>query len=405
MEKTKNNQTPERPSLSKYDALTNKSTSNILVVNNERGVIQDYVDYLATNNNPYGMFWIHYNNSTNPVTKTLNESIRKEYFRKIGLSPVAPSHRLYAIGDYVENISPLELTLKNYPGYNTTDENIIKILKNNKNTYNKSTESYTLSGGTIKPNARFKVLDIVESKDSLRSYLNPIIGRFISDKDDAVDVETTIVYNRQNKIRAVPKVLNLSVSFGKYNNASKKQEGITITNYKTNTVIAKFDLPYGAYLDVVENLKMLDTSQGVVSDFIPSYIGSSHTAQGNSIKNVIPSTEINYHNLITMILGEIYNKLEEVLWSNIIISDSSIEKLSRKYSNKSGREFSDNRMLIETFGDNNSDLTVYTNIFNKLKLILPKLDIVSAKDKSLLSENDQNCLYFIIFPFFILINN
>jgi len=287
MEKTKNNQNPERPSLSKYDALTNKSTSNILVVNNERGVIQDYVDYLATNNNPYGMFWIHYNNSTNPVTKTLNESIRKEYFRKIGLSPVAPSHRLYAIGDYVENISPLELTLKNYPGYNTTDENIIKILKNNKNTYNKSTESYTLSGGTIKPNARFKVLDIVESKDSLRSYLNPIIGRFISDKDDAVDVETTIVYNRQNKIRAVPKVLNLAVSFGKYNNASKKQEGITITNYKTNTVIAKFDLPYGAYLDVVENLKMLDTSQGVVSDFIPSYIGSSHTAQGNSIKNVI----------------------------------------------------------------------------------------------------------------------
>ena len=287
MEKTKNNQNPERPSLSKYDALTNKSTSNILVVNNERGVIQDYVDYLATNNNPYGMFWIHYNNSTNPVTKTLNESIRKEYFRKIGLSPVAPSHRLYAIGDYVENISPLELTLKNYPGYNTTDENIIKILKNNKNTYNKSTESYTLSGGTIKPNARFKVLDIVESKDSLRSYLNPIIGRFISDKDDAVDVETTIVYNRQNKIRAVPKVLNLAVSFGKYNNASKKQEGITITNYKTNTVIAKFDLPYGAYLDVVENLKMLDTSQGVVSDFIPSYVGSSHTAQGNSIKNVI----------------------------------------------------------------------------------------------------------------------
>ena len=62
MEKTKNNQNPERPSLSKYDALTNKSTSNILVVNNERGVIQDYVDYLATNNNPYGMFWIHYNN-------------------------------------------------------------------------------------------------------------------------------------------------------------------------------------------------------------------------------------------------------------------------------------------------------------------------------------------------------
>jgi len=112
----------------------------------------------------------------------------------------------------------------------------------------------------------------------------------------------------------------------------------------------------------------------------------------NSIKNVIPSTEINYHNLITMILGERYNKLEEVLWSNIIISDSSIEKLSRKYSNKSGREFSDNRMLIETFGDNNSDLTVYTNIFNKLKLILAKLEIISGKDKSLLSENDLNCL-------------
>ena len=70
------------------------------------------------------MFWIHYNNTTNPVTKTLNESIRKEYFKKIGRSSVAPSHRLYAIGDYVENTSPLELTIKTYPNYTTTDENI-----------------------------------------------------------------------------------------------------------------------------------------------------------------------------------------------------------------------------------------------------------------------------------------
>jgi nucleoside-triphosphatase THEP1 len=286
MEKTKNNQEPVKPSLSKYDALTTKSTSNILVVNNEKGVIQDYAEYLATNNNPYGMFWVHYNNSTNPVTKTLNQKIRSEYFKRIGLSSETPSHRAYAIGDYVENTNKVEVTLKKF-NYYTEDENIIKILKNNKNEYESSTGSYKLEGGVAKPNARFKVLDIVEKKDNLSNYVSPSIMFHVGSKNIAVDVETTIVYNRQNKVRAIPKVLNLAVSFGKYNPSNKMQEGITITNYKTNTVIAKFDLPYGTYKENTEALQTLDTSKGVVSPYIPSYIGSAHTAQGNSIKNVI----------------------------------------------------------------------------------------------------------------------
>ena len=118
----------------------------------------------------------------------------------------------------------------------------------------------------------------------------------------------------------------------------------------------------------------------------------------NEIKNVIPINEINYNNLWAMVLGTRYNKFDEVLWSNIIIANSSIEKLSRKYSSKSGKEFSDNKILIKTFGDINSDFNVYTNILNKLKLVIPKLEIYESSEiedaynNSKFSLNDMNCI-------------
>ena len=79
------NGNPQPPmTFSKYDELTRESSENILVVkeNGISGVISDYTDYLIENNNPYGMFWIHYNRLDKDVTQQLFRKIRDDYFKK-----------------------------------------------------------------------------------------------------------------------------------------------------------------------------------------------------------------------------------------------------------------------------------------------------------------------------------
>jgi len=80
---------------------------------------------------------------------------------------------------------------------------------------------------------------------------------------------------------------------------------------------------------------------------------------------------LTFNEIWTIILGEKYNLLEEVLWVNTIVSSvngSSIEKMSRKKSTKSGKEISDNTLLLQNFGSYESDLITYVNIFNKIRL-------------------------------------
>lgn len=290
MNKTKNGEEPVTPLFKKYDALTKKSTESILVVNNKDGVIDDYATYLSTNNNPYGMFWVHYNKVDNPITKNLNAKIRKAYFEKAGLPIVEEKHRLFAKGDYVEFTGGLEIDTDNFE-YIPENNQIQKILEDLK--YPKKGERYTIIPGVIKPNARIKVLDIVTRKEDLSTYIHPSIRRALNNPNIKVDVETSIIFNRQNKVRAVSKVLDIAVGpmtgknqFGTYDKVTKRMKGIKITNVKTGEVLGEFDLPYSTYLDVVENLIMLNSS-GSTMPFVPSYIGSSHTAQGNTIKNVI----------------------------------------------------------------------------------------------------------------------
>ena len=290
MEKTKNGQQPVLPSFAKYDSLTKKSSDNILVVKGENGVIDDYTTYLINNNNPYGMFWIHYNNVDNPKTKNLANKIRTAYFDKIGEKPSEEKYRLYSKYDYIEYIDGVEMDTDKSYYYKPDDKKIIQILENGR--YLKTDQDvYYIEKGVIKPNARFKVIDIKVAQKYLQEFLHPTIIPYLP-KDYKIDVETSILYNRQNKIRAYSKILNLEVgpfnkgTYGVYNKATKKQEGIYIKNTLTGEIIATFDLRYSDYLDVKNNLDKLNTSKYTMP-FVPAYIGSSHTAQGNSIKNVI----------------------------------------------------------------------------------------------------------------------
>jgi hypothetical protein len=283
MKLTQQGQQPKTLSFEPYDKLTSRSTPNMLVVNNEMGVIDDYTTFLMENNNPYGMFWVHYNNVANPKTKNLAAKIRSMYFQKAGyvVDDEGLKHRKFSKGDYIEFTNGLEMGTSSLY-YTPTSDAIKKLLDEKKTRFQNG--QYSIQSGMIKPRTRLKVLDIVKSQESVKDIIPSEISKFI-DGDPTIEVEKFLLYNRQNKIRIIQKALGLQVQLGTYNKASRQQEGITIKNKFTGEVYAKFNMFYGEFKGVKDKLAQLNDETAM--PFVPSYIGSSHTAQGNSIKNVI----------------------------------------------------------------------------------------------------------------------
>ena len=280
IERTQKGEKAKQLSFDAYDKLTSKSSENILVVDNTVGVIDDYTDFLKDNNNPYGMFWVHYNNVENANTIALSDKIRKAYFAKIGKQIDSVPHRNFSNGDYVEFTDGVEMKASDFMYTPTSDE--VKALLDERKIDNTDGE-YAIAGGVVKPRARFKVMDIVKTQTSLKELLPYTIAQYI-DKSVMVDMEQILLYNRQDRLRGYSKVLDIAVDLGRYEN--KMQKGITIKQKSTGKVIATFDMHYGDFKTAKEDIKMLHDGKGKLP-FTPSYIGSSHTAQGNSIKNVI----------------------------------------------------------------------------------------------------------------------
>jgi len=280
IERTKKGEKAKQLSFDNYDKLTSKSSENILVVDNTVGVIDDYTDFLKDNNNPYGMFWVHYNNVENATTIAISDKIRKAYFAKIGKQIDSVAHRNFSNGDYVEFTDGVEMKASDFMYTPTSNE--VRALLDERKIDNIDGE-YAIAGGVVKPRARFKVMDIVKTQTSLKEILPYTIAQYI-DKGVMVDMEQILLYNRQDRLRGYSKVLDIAVDLGRYEN--KMQKGITIKQKSTGKVIATFDMQYGDFKTAKEDIKMLHDGKGKLP-FTPSYIGSSHTAQGNSIKNVI----------------------------------------------------------------------------------------------------------------------
>lgn len=280
--RTRSGQPARELSFANYDKLTSQSSENILVVNNVDGVIDDYTTYLAENNNPYGMFWVHYNNVQNPKTKNLAEKIRASYFNKIGLPIAVTPWRTFAKGDYIEFEGSLEIGSDEVT-YTASDEKVEQMMEGKKMRRSEN-GAFRIPQGVIKPRSRFKVLDIVQGERYLSDFLPKALANMI-DSTVKVNVEDVVLYNRQNRVRALTKILGLQVTMGSYNSRTKQQEGIQIVEKSTGRVLAKFNLQYWQFKEMQGALNKLN-DKGTMP-FVPSYIGSSHTAQGNSIKNVI----------------------------------------------------------------------------------------------------------------------
>jgi len=99
-----------------------------------------------------------------------------------------------------------------------------------------------------------------------------------------------------------------------------------------------------------------------------------------NISPIISREEMNYNKLWSLILGSRYNLLDEVIWINTILDNSTIENLSMKITTKKGYQISNNTLLMKHFGDTTSDLNVYINIFKKLRLVLPRLVMMDSEN-------------------------
>ena len=281
-------------SFSEYDKITSESSENVLVVNQSGidGVISDYTDYLISNNNPYGMFWIHYNNIAHANTTALFNKIRNQYFEKLmkmGLisqdEMILPKYRNFRSHDYIQYVGGTEFnqkeTLLTNEDYNEMPEEVANFLKKN--------AGKKLTGVTLKPQSRHKVIKIISTKDNLRNMAPTSLQKYIP--NILIDVEKIVLYNRQNKYRVLESPIGLRVSTV-YNQSTKRQD-ITIIDGNTNKTVASFSVGYGEFKNdssIKDFLLSIDSSpngKNILNQMTPSYIGSSHTAQGNSIKNVI----------------------------------------------------------------------------------------------------------------------
>jgi hypothetical protein len=327
-----------RLSFAKYDALTTRSSADILVLKETGidGVIDDYTTYLIENNNPYGMFWIHYNNISHADTRTLFAKIRENYFKKlIAMGKLAavdmnvPYYRKFRKFDYVEYTGGLEFEANT----KLTDEERNNLAPEVIEYLNKHQRENT--GIILKPNSRHKIIDIFASKNNLRSMAPGSIRHMVPSVE--IDTEKIVTYNRQNKYRFVELPINLKVT-STYNQGTKRMDFV-ISNIATGAQIGIVSIPYGSLKNdpgisnFFQSLNSDPTTAGSKSLFtqlVPSYIGSSHTAQGNSIKNVIVgdyNIKLNYSRNVAQsdIFSSMYTALTRTSSKLIVIKPNSAQ--------------------------------------------------------------------------------
>jgi hypothetical protein len=291
-----NDETPETFNFKPYDILTSKSTEDMLIVPNTKtvNVINYYVRELANSNNPYNIFWTHYNNTFNPKTEELVRSIRGKYFKEVGLDPELVNEKvkigqksngepilkpkIYAT-DYVEFTGTLKL---NVPGSQFKDKYYDQNI--------------------IYPKSRFKILDesieeatIKQVFPKLINLLSPYLGLNFNWDDYTVKVKRLLLSNRydeemihsiiQSKLSEILKVEYFEKEERGY---TKKYQKLSLTNLKTKE-IKEILIPYETYkrnADIFDLIKK--SNKTLIEDYYQlSYVGSTHTVQGNSISKII----------------------------------------------------------------------------------------------------------------------
>ena len=169
------------------------------------------------------------------------------YFEKLNL-PIPEDNRI-AVNDYIQFTGSLPV---------------------------KTIESKEYSKGVIKPTARFKVISRGECQCHLYGLIK--LDKFIGIN---INAEFIVAYNRQGKERLVYAMKKGTLVLGSYN-ANTKTQKITINSLDGQITL---DVPYKT---IKEHMQFIRHYMKTLDDmFAISYIGSSHTVQGVTIKKVI----------------------------------------------------------------------------------------------------------------------
>lgn len=278
-----------------YDKLTSSSTSNMLIAQEKQvdAIIDMYTEVLAKEENPDEIFWVHYNRSEHATTLELSRKIRAAYFKKIGQVVEGPKIQT---GDYALYTGSLP--------YETIEDDKLKISK-----------------GILKPQSRIKILD----KSTKEVTLSPTMLPFLYEVFGPVKInsEEVLFLNRQHKTRKLQGFEKDILKVGKYDTARKTQE---LLLKDSSGVIHRQEIFYGKYLPNKE--KFLNFNKSIFDQIQPSYIGSSHTVQGKSIKKVIVgdynlranSAVINKRDMV----GSLYTMLTRAMTHLIIIKPNQV---------------------------------------------------------------------------------
>ena len=250
-----NGQTPDKFDWKAYDDVTKKSTSNILITQERQvdQVIEDYTDQLVSQDNPYHIFWTHYNKLNHQRTQVLFNKIRNTYFKKLGVTNVKPG---VMANDYVQYTQSLPL--------NTSDGKY---------------EDIQINRGELKPGSRYKVKDLRKEAVNVSDISDTLLDYF---GDVSVNMDKIYLVNRKDQLRYTMLFEKGGITAGTYN---KETKSIPVTIRTSEGTSITQDVNYSDF--IMLKSYVASAKKGIDGIFEPSYIGSTHTVQGASIRTII----------------------------------------------------------------------------------------------------------------------
>lgn len=248
-------QTPYKFDWKKYDDVTSKSTSNILITQERQvdQVIEDYTKQLVEQDNPYHIFWTHYNKLNHQRTQVLFNKIRNTYFKKLGVTDVKPG---VMVNDYVQYTQSLPLP-----------------------TLNGKYGDINVASGELKPGSRYKVKDLRKEAVNVSDISDTLLDYF---GGVTMNMDKIYLVNRTDKLRYTMLFEKGAITAGTYN---KETKTIPVTIRTSEGVSLTKDVAYRDFFSLKSYVA--SARKGIDGIFEPSYIGSTHTVQGASIKTII----------------------------------------------------------------------------------------------------------------------
>lgn len=371
-----NNQPIPNVNLDAYFEATVKSTENVLVTTNREGLIGEYTDKLINTNNPYDIFWIRYNKLNKSSTVSLINNIRKMYFNKLGITNITDD---IMVNDYIQ--------------------------------YTKSFEMNTISGqgigkGVIKPQSRYKVRNITTVESTLDKLLPKTIGKYFNNIDTPIAIQEVELYNRQGNVRKIKLPKGITFKTRWENSTTRKGKDVKLDIIYNGKIISTGKLP--GYLYKSDESSILEALTNFDDAFETSYVGSSHTAQGNSIKQVIVEESNILENVpfvnIRDILSSLYTSLTRASNKLYILKSNSSKIVNNQdvfkpYQSENVNKDSEVNNTDDGYTDEDNDLFAESvtdeidTLLDKYKLINPNGDYKGKKKRYKLTDANYKKMF------------